>query len=116
MKESIGIIITEEQKQRKYFIAGIILVLTSLVLGKLVLIPLFIFPGNKQWQMGMFMIYAFSWVILVLGIYLAGNEGTKLARAIYKSYQEKTVNQVKHHSKRAAKKNSRDDVSRTISL
>jgi len=98
------LVLTESQKQRKDFIAGIILIITSLILGKLVLIPLVIFPGNRQWQIGMLMIYVFSWIILLIGVYLAGTEGIKIARALYKSYQRRTVSKVKYHSKRAAQK------------
>jgi len=96
--------IIQSQQRRKDFVVGIVLIILSLALGKLVLIPLVIFPGNTQWQISMFIVYTFSWLMLIVGIYFAGTEGLHIVKHAYKDYQRKTVHKVKYHSKRAAQR------------
>ena len=84
-------------QQKRSFIFGVILIAASLVLGKLLLIPLILFPGDKHWYVAMLVVYLFSWLMLIPGIVLAGIEGYRLVMSKYKDYQHKTVDQVKKH-------------------
>ena len=93
-----------EEKPTKKFVIGAILIGASLALGKLVLIPIIFFPGSNEWRASMLIVYIFSWVVLVIGIFMCGMEGYRFVKKVYKDYQQKTISQVKHHSKKAAQK------------
>ena len=82
-------------QQKRSFIYGVILIAVSLVLGKLVLIPLILFPGDKHWYVAVFVVYIFSWLILITGIILTGIEGYKFVMEKYKGYQKRTVADIK---------------------
>jgi hypothetical protein len=84
------------------FIAGVVLILISLVLGKLVLVPIVLFPGSNAWRTSMIIVYIFSWLLLLAGIALAGIEGFKLATHKYRQYQRKTIHTVKRQGRKAA--------------
>ena len=79
-----------KQVVRKKFMIGVGLIALSLIIGKLVLIPVIIFPGNKTWQVSMLIVYALSWIPLIVGIYLAGLEGYRLVTHKYKHYKKRT--------------------------
>jgi len=101
---------TKKQVTQK-FIIGVVMIITSLVIGKVALIPLIIFPGDRSWQFAMLISYLIGWIILLIGIGLAGVEGYRLATHKYKAYKKKTIRNVKNHSKNAAihvKKHSRN--------
>ena len=93
-----------KQEVTKKFVLGVVLIVLSLVLGKAVLIPLVIFPGSDAWRLAMIIVYAFSWIIIIIGIYLAGLEGWRLATHKYKEYHRRTVHKVKEHGRKAAVK------------
>ena len=93
-----------KQEVTKKFILGVILIVISLVLGKAVLIPIVLFPGSDAWRLSMIITYAFSWIIILIGIYLAGLEGWRLATHKYKEYHRRTIHKVKEKSKNAATK------------
>jgi phosphate/sulfate permease len=93
-----------EERPPRRFIIGAILIGVSLALGKLVLIPIIFFPGSDEWRASMLIVYIFSWVILVIGIFMCGMEGYRFAKKVYKDYQHRTITKVKHHSKKAAQK------------
>ena len=84
-----------EDSTDKRFIVGVVLIVSSLVLGKLVFIPLLMFPGNERWYIAMLIVYIFSWLILITGIILTGIEGYKLVMEKYKEYQKRTVADIK---------------------
>jgi len=86
----------------KKFVVGVVMIIISFALGKLVFIPIIIFPSNATWRTSMIFIYIFSWLMLLLGVAIAGVEGYKLAKHKYREYSEKTINHVKNHSKNAA--------------
>ncbi len=86
------------------FFIGLALIIASLILGKLVFIPVIIFPGDVTWAASMVIIYAISWVMIIIGVYLAGKEGWTLAKITYKEYQRKAIHHVKEKSKNAAHK------------
>ena len=90
-----------KQEVTKKFIIGIVLIIASLVLGKVALIPIIVFPGDKTWGMIALVTYVFSWLIIVIGVLLAGVEGYRLATHKYKEYQRKTVDKVKDHGRKA---------------
>ncbi len=90
-----------KQQVTKRLIIGVVMIITSFVLGKLALIPLF-FPGTA-WKISAVSIYIASWLLFVTGILLAGIEGFRLATHKYKEYHHKTVHKVKHHSKTAVR-------------
>jgi hypothetical protein len=92
---------TKKQVTTK-FIIGAVLIAVSLALGKLALIPIVIFPGNKSWQVAMFWTYIFSWIILIPGLYLAGKEGWLMVTHKYKEYSDNTINKMRGHGKKAA--------------
>ena len=71
-------------QQKRSCIFGVILIAASLVLGKLLLIPLILFPGDKHWYVAMLVVYLFSWLMLIPGIVLAGIEGYRLVMTKYK--------------------------------
>jgi predicted DNA repair protein MutK len=89
-----------KQQVKKKFAVGLILIISSLVLGKLVLVPLILFPGNETVRIAMIVTYAFSWLLMIPGVYLAGREGLKLVQKKYKEYGQKTVSRVKEQSKK----------------
>ena len=91
---------TKQQVTRK-FITGVVIMVLSLVLGKLVLIPIIFFP-TREWKIAMLIVYLFSWVMMLGGIGLAGLEGYRLVTHKYKHYKRKTINHVKNGSKKAA--------------
>jgi hypothetical protein len=91
----------------KKFIIGVVMIICSFALGKLVFIPLIIFPGNATWRTSMIFIYIFSWLILLSGLAITGVEGYKLAKHKYREYSEKTISHVKNHSKNAVHQTAR---------
>jgi hypothetical protein len=90
-----------KQEVTKKFIIGVVLIILSLVMGKVILIPILIFPGSKAWWTTSLIIYSASWVIVVIGVLLAGIEGYRLATHKYKEYQRRTVHKVREHGKKA---------------
>ena len=92
------------QQQKKKFVVGIVLIVLSLLIGKLALIPLILFPTDEQWRNSMVAVYIFSWAILIPGIYFAGIEGYKLVHHKYREYHQKTISHMKHHGGRMAAK------------
>ncbi len=94
---------TKRQATVKFFI-GVVLIVISLILGKLALVPIIIFPSSSTWRTWMITLYAFSWMLILVGIYLAGLEGFRLATHKYKEYQRRTVYTVKQHGITAARK------------
>ncbi len=104
-------IMETKQEVTNKLVIGALLILFSLILGKLVLVPLFMFPGNKTWAVWMFWTYLFSWVPLVIGLIIAGVEGYKLAMHKYRTikkrsiyHSKKTVRRVSQGSRKAATK------------
>lgn len=93
-----------KQEVTKKFVLGIVLIVVSLVLGKAVLIPLILFPGSEVWRTSMILVYVFSWIILLAGIYLAGMEGWRLVTHKYMEYRARTVSKVREKSRNAATK------------
>ena len=93
-----------KQEVTKKFLFGVILIVISLVLGKAVLIPLVLFPGSDAWRLSMILMYAFSWVLILTGIYFAGLEGWCLATHKYKEYHRRTIHKVKENSRKVATK------------
>ncbi|MBN1544326.1 hypothetical protein JW898_02585 [Candidatus Woesearchaeota archaeon] len=91
-----------KQEVTNKFIVGLTLIIASLVIGKLVLIPIILFTQNLKWESAMIITYIFSWVILFTGIGFAGWEGYRLVTHKYREYQRRTIEQVKHHSRKAA--------------
>ena len=89
------------------FAIGVGLIIASLALGKLALFPIILWPGNNTWRIAMIAVYAFSWVLIPVGFYLAGMEGYRLAVSIYKEYQKKTLHKVKGDTAHAAKRTVR---------
>lgn len=95
------------------FIVGVILIIISLIMGKLVLIPLIIFPADNGWRTAMIITYAFSWILLLAGMVLAGLEGFKLATHKYKEYKQmtlRTMKQTGHTAAQQTKKVARKTV------
>jgi uncharacterized protein YacL len=86
----------------KKLLFGVALILISLIIGKLVFIPIILFPQNTTWRISMIMVYAASWIMILFGIYLAGKEGYYLAKHKYHEYGRKTIEGVGRHSKNAA--------------
>lgn len=112
---------TKREVTVKFFI-GVALIVISLILGKLVLIPILLFPGSTAWRTWMIIVYVFSWVLILTGIFLAGLEGFRLATHKYKEYQRRTVHTMKrtgrkaaHKTKRAAKKTVRALTPKNVS-
>lgn len=93
-----------EEAQKQGFIVGIALIIASFILGKLVFIPLLINPSNGVWQTATLIAYGLTWVMLFIGIWLAGKEGYLLVVEKYREHQRKTLHAVRQHGKRAAEK------------
>jgi uncharacterized protein YacL len=98
---------TKEQVTRK-FIFGIILIVVSLVLGKIVLIPLILFPGSDVWWYSMLIVYILSWIIFIPGIYLTGLEGYRLVMRKYKEYGRMATAGTVHMLKKPLRKRRKD--------
>jgi len=92
---------TKHQVTKK-FIVGVVVIISSFVIAKLLLIPLFMFPGNATVKLWVIITYIFTWVMFVVGVALAGWEGYRLATHKYREYKKKTVDHVKKQSKKAA--------------
>ncbi|MFC1723670.1 hypothetical protein ACFL0V_06015 [Nanoarchaeota archaeon] len=88
---------TKQQVTTK-LIWGAGLIVLSLVLGKLVLVPIFLFPMHEGWRMAMIYIYALSWVLLLIGMVIAGVEGYKLGMRRYKVIRKKSLQTVRRTS------------------
>jgi len=86
----------------KKFLIGVVLIIISLILGKLVFIPIIFFPQSSTWRISMIIVYAASWMMILFGIYLAGKEGYYLAKHKYREYGRRTIEGVGRHSKTAA--------------
>jgi hypothetical protein len=86
----------------KKFITGIALIIFSLILGKLVLLPIIFFPTSNEWRNAMIITYAISWIILLGGLYLTGKEGYALAKYKYKEYSKMTLATMERHGRSAA--------------
>lgn len=91
---------TKQEVTHKFMI-GVGMIIASLIMGKIVLIPIILFPTNKQISLIMIIIYLITWPIMLTGIWLAGVEGYRLATHKYKKYKDKTVYHVKEGSKKA---------------
>ncbi len=86
-----------QNKNRARFIAGITLITASLILGKLVFIPLLFYPANAVWKVSMIIAYGITWIMLLIGVWFAGKEGYHLVMNRYEDQKRKTVHAVKHH-------------------
>jgi hypothetical protein len=86
----------------KKFVIGIIIIIVSFIIGKVVFLPMIFFPGDSRWKLGMLIIYITSWLMLLFGILLTGVEGYRLATRKYRLIQHRTVLHVKRGSIRAA--------------
>ncbi len=91
-----------KQEVTKKFTIGIVLIITSLVIGKISLIPIILFPGNSSWRSAMIILYICGWMLLIPGIGLAGVEGYRLVKHKYRHYKNKTVHHVKNGTRKAA--------------
>jgi hypothetical protein len=91
-----------KQQVTKKFILGVVLIVLSLAIGKLVLLPIIFFPGDNTWRITMIWIYAFSWMILFIGFYFAGKEGYRLVTKKYHEIQNTTIHHVKRGGAKAA--------------
>jgi uncharacterized membrane protein YqjE len=92
-----------KQQVTKRFALGIALIIISLILGKLVLIPIIIFPDSYVWWTSMIIVYILSWVIILCGIYLAGIEGFRLINHKYSEYSKKTMTKMREGSRNMAR-------------
>lgn len=92
----------ETARLSRRFVAGIVLIVLSLVLGKLVLIPLLLFPESGAWRIGSFIAYLATWVLVIPGLALAGMEGYRLSRRLYKEYRRRALVRVRDGGRRAA--------------
>lgn len=85
------------------FVIGVILIITSLVLGKLILIPLLLFPVSANWRIAMISVYIFSWIILLIGIYISGIETYNFIKFKYDEYGQRTIHNVRRHGRAVAR-------------
>ena len=85
----------ETARLSRRFVAGLVLIVLSLVLGKLVLIPLLLFPESQAWRVGSIVAYLVTWVMLVPGLALSGMEGYRLASRLYKDYRRRALRRVR---------------------
>ncbi|HII72641.1 TPA: hypothetical protein HA265_07835 [Candidatus Woesearchaeota archaeon] len=92
------------QEVTKKLIIGAVIIIVSLIIGKLVLIPLFIFPGDEKWALAMFWVYVLSWVILLIGVLIAGMEGYKLAMHRYRDIKTRSIDSVKRGGRKVGQK------------
>jgi hypothetical protein len=83
------------------FAAGIGLIIVSLVMGKLVLLPLVFAPTSAAWRAGAMIAYGISWVPLFVGVWLAGMEGYRLSVRLYKEYQLRVLRRVREGGQKA---------------
>lgn len=96
-----------KQQLTKKFILGVVIIIVSLILGKLVLIPFFLFPLSFTAKWTLLIIYILTWPMMFVGIYFAGMEGYRLATHKYKEYKKRTIYRVKTTSKKAAEHTKR---------
>ena len=88
----------------KKLVAGFILVLLSIILGfygkGLVIVkfykPVYLITGLSLW--------AFSWILLFLGVFLVGWETVKLIQYRIRHHVRKTVTYTYHYTKKLHKK------------
>ncbi len=92
-----------EETRHKRFIIGITFIIASFILGKLVFIPLLIRPESSMWRTMVFVGYLGTWILLFLGIWLAGREGYAIVKEKYREQRQKTVSLVRDRSVRAAR-------------
>lgn len=92
---------TKKQVTKK-FIIGVVMIIFSFIIGKLAFVPLLISAKDPSLRTIMFIVYGVSWLILFLGIFLAGVEGYRLATRKYKVIHHRTVAHVKKGTRRAA--------------
>ena len=96
----------------KKLLAGVILVLLSIIVGfygkGLFIVkfyePVYLITGLSLW--------AFSWVLLLLGVYLVGWETVKMIRYRIHHHVRKTVTGTYHYTKKLHKKGM-DKISKT---
>ena len=96
----------------KKLLAGVILVLLSIIVGfygkGLFIVkfyePVYLITGLSLW--------AFSWVLLLLGVYLVGWETVKMIRYKIHHHVRKTVTDTYHYTKKLHK-NGMDKISKT---
>ena len=72
----------------KFFI-GLLLIILSFILGKIALPVLAMNPNLSL------LIYAISWVMLIVGIAICGKEGWYMAKRLYKRYGNRVIECVK---------------------
>ncbi len=99
---------TKQQVTRR-FALGMIAIVASFIIGKLVWIPIMLFPSQALVQ-SMAIVYIFSWFLMLWGIYLAGMEGYKLITHKYKEYRAKTAQKMREHGKRVASRWKRKEL------
>lgn len=93
-----------EKVREQAFIVGIALIIASFILGKLVFIPLLLNPSNVIWRTATLIAYSLTWVMLFIGVWLAGKEGYQLVMEKYKERQRETLGAVRYHGRRAAER------------
>jgi len=72
----------------KFFI-GLLLIILSLILGKIAL-PVFVLKPNLS-----LLIYAISWVMLMGGIAMCGKEGWYIIKHLYRRYGNRVIGRFK---------------------
>ena len=87
------------------FWVGVVLIIANFIIGFLAkLIPLLYFKigyySLNVWIWVGFGVYAFSWLMLLVGVYLCGKEGYDYAVGKYREYQRRTVQSIKDHSQK----------------
>ncbi|MBT5021530.1 hypothetical protein HOK51_09770 [Candidatus Woesearchaeota archaeon] len=88
-----------EPTHSRRFLIGVLLIIISLVMGKLVPLIYLVKPSKLSLIING-SVYAFSWLILFVGVYLCGREGLATAERLYYDFQRKSINQVKTHTKK----------------
>jgi predicted DNA repair protein MutK len=96
-----------KQQLTKKFILGVVIIVVSLILGKLIFIPFILFPLSYDVKWILLIIYILTWPLMFVGIYFAGMEGYRLATHKYKEYKKRTIYRVKTSSKKAAEHTKR---------
>ncbi len=87
------------------FWVGVALIIANFIIGFLAkVIPLLYYKigyySLNVWIWIGFSVYAFSWLMLLVGVYLCGREGYNYAVTKYKEYQLRTVQSIKDQSQR----------------
>lgn len=76
---------------------GLMLVLVSLIVGKITTVSFILIYDNKFWRYLSLIVYIISWPVILLGAYICGVEGAPYLEKIYKYFNYKHYH---HHAKR----------------